>query len=412
MSLPAQLRDYLLDDSLTELWTAIRRRLERNGLLSAGTIGVELDERAADRLSGLLGRTVRPGRRRLELAELDAGFRTSVAATSLPTAVAELTGSSLRDRQAERADTAAEWAEIWRSLDAALAGAGLAAQEWVPAWVSWLRGGICRRAGAEAARRSLPEAVHVLAFLREPPPAPMPLGTLAARFTGSAHGLDAETLTASLVLRGLAAAQNGSAPTSASGRRAVWLAFGVAPDAVSGTVLVWGLRPPGSDAWSQMMRARADLGLVTHLTARELHGAPTLSDRPVFATENPQILQAAADRQVTAPMVCFAGQPSLAGSLLLDQLGPGLQYHGDFDWPGVAIAGRLLAAGARPWRYGAGDYLEAVERVDVALPLTGATQPTPWDTALQTAMQMRGVAIHEESVLDTLLGDLRTGATS
>ena len=77
-------------------------RLERNGLHAGGSVGIELDERGADRLSGLLGRTVRPGRRRLELAELDAALRNSAAATSLPTAVAELTGTPMRDRRAER----------------------------------------------------------------------------------------------------------------------------------------------------------------------------------------------------------------------------------------------------------------------------------------------------------------------
>jgi hypothetical protein len=43
----------------------------------------------------------------------------------------------------------------------------------------------------------------------------------------------------------------------------------VSTDAVSGTVITWALRPPGPDRWSAMMRERTDLGLVTHLTARE-----------------------------------------------------------------------------------------------------------------------------------------------
>ncbi len=39
------------------------------------------------------------------------------------------------------------------------------------------------------------------------------------------------------------------------------------------------------------------------------------------------------------------------------QGGGELRYHGDFDWPGVAIAGSVMRRhGARPWRMSAADY--------------------------------------------------------
>jgi hypothetical protein len=53
-------------------------------------------------------------------------------------------------------------------------------------------------------------------------------------------------------------------------RRSLWQRVGVSTDEISGTVLVWAVRPPGVDRWSAMMRERADLGLVTHLTVHEL----------------------------------------------------------------------------------------------------------------------------------------------
>lgn len=412
MTIPESLRAYLADESLAPLWTAVRRRLEHNGVRAEGTVGVELTVAAAGQLGGLLGRTVASGNRRLSLAELDAGLRNSAAEASLPTVVAALTGPLL-DHQSERATVDAEWADIWADLDRALSDVGLLEASWVPSWVSWLRAGVCRRAGAEATRQALPRAAAVLGHLartESPTAGQIPLGTLAARFTGNAHGLDAETLSSTLVLRGLTLSRGEPPASSAAERRQVWASAAVATDQVSGTVITWGLRPPGDDPWSRMMRDRAELGLITHLTAHELQRARLPTTGPVFGTENPQVLQAAAQSLVPVPVVCFAGQPSLAGALLLELLGPALRYHGDFDWPGIAIAGRIFAAGAVPWRFSARDYLDAADRSDVPLPLSGTAQPTPWDPDLQQSMQHRAVAVHEEAVIDELLCDLQSGS--
>lgn len=46
-------------------------------------------------------------------------------------------------------------------------------------------------------------------------------------------------------------------------------------DEISGTVITYGLRPPGADRWSAMMRERAGLGLITHLTVHELQRPQT-----------------------------------------------------------------------------------------------------------------------------------------
>ena len=68
------------------------------------------------------------------------------------------------------------------------------------------------------------------------------------------------------------------------------------------------------------MRARADLGLPTHVTLRELRAAPhpwAAAGQVVHACENPQVVQAAADRALTGPLVCLQGSPSAAGALLV-----------------------------------------------------------------------------------------------
>lgn len=243
----------------------------------------------------------------------------------------------------------------------------------------------------------------------------MERGTLATRVTGDAHGLDDSQLASAILLRAAAAALGRSTPGSAKDRRELWHALGVATDTVSGTVLVWALRPPGTDPWSTMMRQRADLGLITHLTLHELKQTGDIALAPPGQTmsvcENPQVLQAVAHARATSPLICLSGNPAVAGTRLLQALidvGHSVRYHGDFDWAGVAIAGRIIAMGATPWRMLAIDYQNALATLDAehALALIGKPVPTPWDPALASAMAVHGLAVHEESIVDELVSDL------
>lgn len=443
--LPDQVRRYLAEPSLAPVWDRVRQRLERNRLSPVGTVTVELDPAGAQRLSGLLGSLVPAGRTRVRLDRLDAALRASAAAAGLVTVVAELTGAPLVDRTARREADNQRWGTVWGTLDRYLAEAGFADAPWAPGFVDELRRtGMLTRAGDEAATRAVRHAAAVLGVLAEaltPGRGPadadagaagggdgggggaagggFELAELASRCTGDAHALDEGRLAAALVLRAACAARGLPVPRTAAGRRALWAQLGVAPDIVSTTVLVWGLRPPGDDSWSAMMRARADLGVVTHLTAQELRGAAAgrrLCPRAeiVYACENPQVIQAAARAGADGALVCFSGNLSGVDSLVLGRLvedGGTVRYHGDFDWPGIAITGRVLGAGALPWRMGAADYLAAVETLspDARLELSGVPVGTPWDERLATVMRRHRVAVHEESVLPTLLTDLTDG---
>ena len=84
-------------------------------------------------------------------------------------------------------------------------------------------------------------------------------------------------------------------------------------------------------------------------------------------------------------------------------------YHGDFDWPGIAIARRIFERGAGPWPFGRMDYVDAVNRLPIGtrLGLSGRTEATPWDEGLSAAMTAANVAVHEELTVDALLSDLR-----
>jgi uncharacterized protein (TIGR02679 family) len=424
LALPGQLREYLAADSLRPLRERLRERLERNGLRPEGVVVVELDEDAALRIDGILGRTVHAGRARLDLAELDQALRASAAAAGLVVVLSVLDGP-LIDRRGLRAARAQEQVGLWQQLDAALDGAGLSAAGWVPTFLDGVRrSGLLTRAGAAAAAAAIAQTGAALGVLAagsafssgnsgaaaEPG---WELAELAGQITGDAHGLDDGRLAASLVLRAAAATTGMAPPSTAAHRRAVWTSVGVSSDMVSGTVLAWQLRPAGAGRWAAMARERANIGLVTHLTLQELRAAPTelRCAGVVHACENPQVLQAAVRAGATGPLLCFAGNPSSAGLLLLERLtgsGTRVAYHGDFDWPGIAIAGRLMLRGAQPWRMGAADYEAALDtlQAEFRLELTGAPGTTPWDPELALSMRASGVAVHEESLLDVLLGDL------
>ena len=410
-ALPAGLHEYLSAPSLQPLWRALRERLERTGHAVRGTITVPVGDDGADRLAGLLGRPVpAAGPARVRLAELDAALRSSAAGRGLAAVVAELTGGPLRDRPAERDATRAGREQLWAELDRLLVTHGLAGRDWVRPWTDWLhRGGVLTRLPAAKAAPALAASTRALAKVLDGERPPASIAELASEITGDAHGLDDGAPAAALVLRALAFALDAPPAASAADRRVLWQRVGVSTDEISGTVITYGLRPPGADRWSAMMRERAGLGLITHLTVHELRRAANLT-RPgeiIHVCENPQVLQRVAAAGVDRPVACTSGSPAAAGMLLLAR--SAARYHGDFDWPGIAIARRVIERGARPWRFGHADYRDAVDRLPAGgrLALTGRPEPTPWDEELSAVMAAANVAVHEEAIASLLLADLR-----
>lgn len=153
------------------------------------------------------------------------------------------------------------------------------------------------------------------------------------------------------------------------------------------------------------------------LTLRQLLRAPPAFDaqgRNVFVCENPAVLAAAAEELGgdAPPLVCTSGQRNSAVSTLLRLLvaaGARLHYHGDFDRDGLVIGNGIISRfAARPWRFGAADYLRAAP--GSSLPLAGPLVEALWDAALGPAMMVTGLAVHEEQVLAELLADLRRGS--
>lgn len=413
--IPAGALEYLRSPGLRPLWTSVHRRLARNGRTVAGRLTLrELDAVQRESLSELLHRVVGP-QLTIDLRDLDRRLSQTAAGTGLLGVVEAVVGQ-VPDR---RADAAAEEARrdlLRDQADAALTAAGLGGCGWAPEWLDSLwRSGLTARLTSEEVRRVVGQATTALGLTVGEHAGTWSRGELAHRVTGTAHGLDDDTPLTRLVLRGLALALHGTPdyPSGAEERRALWDAAGVAGDTVATTVLTYGLRPVGEE-W---LRLRADAGAETHLTLREIRRLAPLRFTPqtVYVCENPRVLEAAADSGARRAMVCTMGNPRTVTLALLDALraSPGVElaYHGDFDWPGVAIAERVMRRyHARPWRFAATDYQRAVvqarERGTPHQPLAGRATDTFWDPALAAAMTATGVAVHEEAVIDDLLPDL------
>ncbi|WP_405796217.1 TIGR02679 family protein [Streptomyces sp. NBC_01506] len=412
-------RDWLAGPDLTRLWGAVRKRLESNGVRAAGSLRLtSLSAPERHDLSLLLGRPLTGTAVTVRLDALDARLRTSAAGLGLREVLEQL-GPPLTDRRAAREDGAARRRHVWSSLDSSVDASALAGQEWTRQWADVLRRtGVPRGVTPEAAVRTLQQAVRILAVLLDPErTGTRGRGELAVTATGSAHGLDDGTWLARLVQRGIALAHDTDLPDDAPGRRALWRLVSVTPDEVSSTVLTYGLRPLGEGWRERSLRERADHHAETHLTPRDLLCVRLQlpAGTVIHICENPRVVEAAADAGgCDKPLVCTSGSAATVVLTLLDALaatGCRFAYHGDFDWPGIALANRIIRRyEAQPWRMGVEDYehLAAVCGAQGVpqLPLDGGPVDADWDPDLAPAMTALGVALHEEATLDLLVGDL------
>ncbi|MFJ2194144.1 DUF2399 domain-containing protein [Kitasatospora sp. NPDC087861] len=167
------------------------------------------------------------------------------------------------------------------------------------------------------------------------------------------------------------------------------------------------------------LRERSEQGAETHLTLRDLYVVELAlpPDTDGYVCENPRVVEAAAAARCAAALVCTSGSAATVLLELLDVLaaaGHRFHYHGDFDWPGIALANRIVRRyAARPWRMAATDYEQLAARVRrqgiPRLPLTGAPVEADWDPGLAAAMAGLNAALYEESALEWLVTDLGPG---
>jgi uncharacterized protein (TIGR02679 family) len=401
------------------LLAAARRSLERTGGALTGRISVaDPDDAERKAIIGITGVHQSAGTKRLtvSLAALDAAVSRGTGYGLVPL-LAEL-GGPLRNRPAAAASLAASRAEL---IALAEASPLYPACDWYRQWLDELRqDGTLTRLATQGDAGLLGQAVRVLEFLAGRPAGAGPVGAgpialpaLAAQITGDTKALNHGTGLGTLVLRGLAVRAGVPRPGSAADRRDLWDRAGVLVDDLASRVLVLNL-PAEGEGLGEWLASAARYGTPFQVTLHQLAAHPIRVSCPrVFVCENPAVLRRACAELGAAcpPLVCTEGRPSTAFHRLIAvaiDAGAELWYHGDFDWPGVAIAADLVARyGARPWRMDAREYEAAVNANGVSVDLSGEPGPTPWDLALREAMSLAGYAVYEETVADQLLADLR-----
>lgn len=408
-------------DDLAWLRGRVRQRLEQ-GAAVTGTVRLSdpspAQRAAADRLMGRRPSTGAQVSVSLDLIERI--LRDAQICDGLAAAVATLDGP-IPERRALRLAREAAWQQVVSdAADTVTAHWGDAT--WARTWLADLTStGLLRRLAADPtdAGDLVSQAVAVLAAL---PADGATTAALAAHVLGDSHALDDGRPLTTVVLKGVMHRCDGADPgvlPAGEQRRDLWASVGVVSDELSSTVLAYGLHGGssviggGRSLTAATLCAHAEAAEPIRLTLSQLTRHPAdfacLAGTTVFVCENPAIVAAASRRlgRGCAPLVCIEGQPSAAAQALLRQLadtGVRLAYHGDFDWPGLRIAELVVDRfEAVPWRLTAADYLAA----PAGPPLHGRPATATWDPRLVTAMSTRGVAVHEEQIVDTLLADLR-----
>jgi uncharacterized protein (TIGR02679 family) len=392
------------------LLAAARRSLERTGGELTGRISVaEPDDAERKAIIGITGVHQPPGTRRMTvgLADLDTALRRS-AGLGLADLLGSL-GEPLRDRPAAASTLAAHRAALTSmARDSPLHESC----RWFRTWLDELTGdGSITRLANQDDTRTLAQAVRALEQLSAVQLfKSTALPAFSARVTGDTKALNHGSTLASLVLRGLALREDVPRPASAQDRRRLWDMCGVIVDDLASRVLILNLSA-GGDGLGEWLTGAARYGTPFQITLHQLASHPIrLPPRRVYACENPAVLRRACAELGPAcpPLLCAEGQPSTAFWRVARAVlaaGGELAYHGDFDWPGIAITAAVTGhLAAVPWRMTAPDYRAGVGGDGIAL--AGHPVPTPWDPALREAMVAAGRAVYEETVAGSLLADL------
>ncbi len=237
-------------------------------------------------------------------------------------------------------------------------------------------------------------------ILRRLPAAGTPRAQIAAELLGDAHGLDSARPVATLTL----AVLRSRSSNDTGDDRDTWAAVGILVNELARPALF--LNVPCSGL-------AVSLGEPQYASLRLLARRPpdwAVAGRPVLVCENPNLVAILADRLGTAcpPVVCVDGHLGAAQRIILKQLkasGAKFRYHGDYDWPGIAIANNVIAKyNAMPWHFSAADYVAAVESApELVAPLSGRPVIASWDADLTAAMTKAGTKVEEEAVAERII---------
>lgn len=398
----------LLGDELASFWAGLARRLERNGHAWRGTVSVKaLSSSARGVLWSLVGT---PGRATVDMSTLESvlvalgvGDDLADALGALGAPVSTRPGEARveRARRAEGRSTARRLVASWP-------------ESWAATWIDELvAAGVLAGYGPDDAAELVTSVRRVLDAI-EVGPASISRIDLAANVLGSSHALDPGTRVERAITRALShlIAEAAGEPVGSAELDDPWMQLGVHRSLVSGAALTWRLPLLGSEPIASAVRTCDDLSVPFVVTRLVLETVELTfdGDADVLVVENPRVLEFAAQRGASTPMICANGNPSTTVNQLIDGVlsaGAQLRYHGDFDVAGLAMCARMQARGVEPWRMGAVDYLVALRAAElqgVALPVDRAPcDATPWDPGLRDVFDDHRLIVHEERLLDAIV---------
>jgi uncharacterized protein (TIGR02679 family) len=386
---------------LAGLRLRLRARFERGATRDEFTLlGLASAERRA--LEGLLGRPIANAESmRVRVSDIDAALSHAGVASTLREALEALDGP-VRDLKAIRTARDEAWSAMVNSVDHPRLKALI---------LDPTGGALLKRFAGHDARIAVELLEKVRRVAERLPERGRPLAHLAAAELGNAHALDAGSPIATLVLRAFGLEQYA---VERERSRDQWARLGITVNELAAPVLCLNLPTGGDSVASRVARAAGAAGEPFHLTLRMLlRDPPTLevAGRRVFVCENPSIVSMAADRLGVrcAPLICGNGMPGAAQQTLMWQLvasGAQLAYHGDFDWAGVRIGNFVMREmGATAWRFSTENYVAACNG-HVGRLAEGERVEANWDARLDGEMCNRRQEVHEEAVVETLIGDL------
>jgi uncharacterized protein (TIGR02679 family) len=399
---------------LQRLVQRLQKRMSRGEALKGRIQLADATESERVAIDKLLGRLPTQGNRlTIDLDRLAQILSHAEACNRLEDAVIAIVGP-VANKRSELISCEQRWERFWCMATDRLQG-NLAALRWID---DLRASGLLRRiAGHDLvfAENLFNQAASIVE--RAPLPA-VRLAELAAATAGNSHALDRGQPLAAIVIRFARQLDGTLRWKTAAERRNAWEVLGVLCDELSAPVLVLNLRADSESLTGRALNLHAAAGEPYRISVRQLRRHPPVFDPNscgpnVYVCENPTVVDVAANRlgAMCRPLICIDGTPKTASRLLLDALvsaGMRLHYHGDFDWDGIRIANSIFQRHrATSWHFNASAYAASSDAEHV---LKGAPVTADWDANVAPLMTQIGKCVHEESVLEMLLADLRRDA--
>ncbi|MDR1533109.1 MAG: TIGR02679 family protein [Clostridiales bacterium] len=379
-------------------------------------------------LRGFLGRDFTGKRVSVTAAQLEKALkRTRFEGLSFEEVVLAYFGGGLRPARVVRDEAAKEWEGFWSETLPQLEGR---AGQWLEIVISHkvppyalLRKHFNNGQGAVELKKTLLNVSRAMSRLTGQNTQLCRLPILAAQVSRDPHFFDDGTNAGKLLVYGICAMLDETAPTNAEERNELLFRAGIIKDDVSNVCTCYGLSARtksggGHDGleWFAKSGEPVVISLSNLWNIDEVFPAHK-SVKNVYILENPTVLTAIADaakRNYTpAAAVCSGGQFRWAVWMLLDKLGADtvLWYAGDFDPTGLQMADKIKARYGerlRLWRYSPEDYEAALS--DVALAPAELAKlrrlAAPELAAIGVLVERYARAGYQEKIVDRYIEDV------